>query len=113
MVVAASGGLGRAVAEEFAAEGAIAVIAARNQARLDTSAAEIARKTGGTVVTHRADCTVAADIAALVGDTMQEYGRIDAMICNSIGPKTAPFDEMMDAGWREALDVDGGQVRAI
>ena len=61
VVTAASGGLGRAIAEEFAAEGAITVIAARNEARLEASAEEIARKTGGTVIARRADCTVEAD----------------------------------------------------
>lgn len=105
VVTAASGGLGRAIAEEFAAEGAITVIAARNEARLTASAEEIARKTGGTVIAHRADCTVEADIAALVHETMRKHGRLDAVICNSIGPKTAPFDAMSDDGWREALDV--------
>ena len=35
VVTAASGGLGRAIAEEFAAEGATTMIAARNEARLD------------------------------------------------------------------------------
>jgi len=105
VVTAASGGLGRAIAEEFAQEGAITVIAARNEARLQATADEIAHKTGGTVFPYRADCTNGADIAALVRDTMRMHGRLDVMVCNSIGPKTAPFDEMTDAGWREALDV--------
>jgi 3-oxoacyl-[acyl-carrier protein] reductase len=105
VVTAASGGLGRAIAEEFAAEGALTVIAARNEARLQTAADEIARKTGGTVLPYRADCTVEADIVALVRDTVQKHGRLDVMMCNSIGPHTAPFDEMTDALWREALDV--------
>ena len=105
VVTAASGGLGRAIAEEFAAEGAITVIAARNEARLEAAAKEIADKTQGTVVPYRADCTVEADIAALVRDTVQAHGRLDVMMCNSLGPKTAPFDEMTDALWREALDV--------
>jgi 3-oxoacyl-[acyl-carrier protein] reductase len=100
VVTAASGGLGRAIAEEFASEGAITIIAARNEARLKAAAEEIARKTGGTAIPYRADCTIEADIAALVGDTVQKHGRLDVMICNSVGPKTAPFDEMTDAGWR-------------
>ncbi len=104
-VTAASGGLGRAIAEEFAAEGALTVIAARNQGRLQQAADEIALKTGGTVFPYRADCTVEADIMALVRDTVRMHGRLDVMMCNSIGPKTAPFDEMTDALWREALDV--------
>ena len=74
VVTAASGGLGRAIAEEFAAEGATTIIAARNEARLAATAQEIAQKTGGTAIPYRADCTVAADIAALVGNTMQKHG---------------------------------------
>ena len=105
VVTAASGGLGRAIAEEFAAEGAVIVIAARNEARLQKAADEIAHKTGGTVFPHRADCTVEADIVALVRGTVAKHGRLDVMMCNSIGPNTAPFDEMTDALWREALDV--------
>lgn len=105
VVTAASGGLGRAIAEAFAAEGAITVIAARDAARLKAAAEEIAAKTGSTVVPYRADCTSDADIAALVRDTVARHGRLDVMMCNSIGPKTAPFDEMTDALWREALDV--------
>jgi 3-oxoacyl-[acyl-carrier protein] reductase len=105
VVTAASGGLGRAIAETFAAEGATTVIAARNEARLAAAAAEIARTTGGTVIPHRADCTVEDDIAALVDDTVRRHGRLDVVLCNSIGPRTAPFDEMTDALWREALDV--------
>src|SRR5438046_1980635 len=44
-------------------------------------------------------------MSAWVGDTVERHGRLDVMVCNSIGPKTAPFDEMTDALWREALDV--------
>ena len=70
-VTAASGGLGRAIAEEFAAEGAVIVIAARNEARLAAAAEEIAAGTRGTVFAQRAGCTVEADIVALVRDTVQ------------------------------------------
>jgi 3-oxoacyl-[acyl-carrier protein] reductase len=105
VVTAASGGLGRAIAEEFAAEGARVVIAARNEGRLRDAAAAIGKATGNAPKPYRADCTVEADIAALVRDTVKDHGRLDVMICNSIGPRTAPFEEMSDALWREALDV--------
>jgi 3-oxoacyl-[acyl-carrier protein] reductase len=105
VVTAASGGLGRAIAQEFAAEGARVVIAARNEARLRAAAMAIGDVTGNAPLPYRADCTVAADIAGLVSDTVSTYGRLDVMICNSIGPRTAPFDEMTDELWREALDV--------
>jgi 3-oxoacyl-[acyl-carrier protein] reductase len=113
VVTAASGGLGRAIAEEFAAEGAMTIIAARNEARLKAAADDISRSANNKVIPHRADCTVESDVVALVRDTVQRHGRLDVMICNSIGPKTAPFDEMTDEAWREALDVKVvAQIRA-
>jgi 3-oxoacyl-[acyl-carrier protein] reductase len=105
VVIAASGGLGRAIAQEFAAEGATTIIAARNEERLHAAADEIARATGNAPIAYPADCTVEADIASLVRDTIGRHKRLDIMVCNSIGPKTAPFDEMTDAAWREALEV--------
>jgi 3-oxoacyl-[acyl-carrier protein] reductase len=105
VVTAASGGLGRAIAQEFAAEGARVVIAARNEGRLRDAAAAIAEAAGNAPLPYRADCTVEADIAALVRDTVSRHGRLDVMVCNSVGPRTAPFEEMTDALWREALDV--------
>lgn len=105
VVTAASGGLGRAIAHEFAAEGARVIIAARHKERLDATVAEIAAATGNKPFAQVADCTVAGDIDALVADTVARAGRIDVMVCNSIGPRTAPFADMTDALWREALDV--------
>ena len=55
VVTAASGGLGRAIAEEFAAEGATTIIAARNEARLNAAVEEIKRARPG----QRADRLVA------------------------------------------------------
>lgn len=105
VVTAASGGLGREIAREFAAEGANVVLAARNEERLERAVAYIDTATGNRPKGYLADCTVGADIEALVADTVRDYGRLDVMICNSIGPRTAPFDEMTDDLWREALDV--------
>jgi NAD(P)-dependent dehydrogenase (short-subunit alcohol dehydrogenase family) len=105
VVTAASGGLGKAIAQEFAAEDARVVIAARHLERLEAATAEIALATGNKPFAQIADCTVADDIAALVADTVAREGRIDVMVCNSVGPQTAPFAELTDDLWREALDV--------
>jgi 3-oxoacyl-[acyl-carrier protein] reductase len=105
IVTAASGGLGRAIAHEFAAEGATTIIAARNRERLGAAAREIASATGNAAIAHPADCTVESEIASLVRGTRDRYGRLDVMVCNSVGPKTAPFEEITDEAWREALEV--------
>ncbi|WP_125917063.1 SDR family NAD(P)-dependent oxidoreductase, partial [Hymenobacter coccineus] len=58
LVAAASKGLGRAVAEELAAEGASLVICARGEAELRATAAAIEAASGGPVL------AVPADLAA-------------------------------------------------
>jgi len=105
VVTAASGGLGKAIAQEFAAEGARVVLAARGAEKLDTAVRGIAAATNNAPIPKRADCTVERDIVELVRETVKEFGRIDVMVCNSIGPRTAPFEEMTDELWREALDA--------
>jgi len=105
IVTAASGGLGKAIAREFSSEGANVIISARGEVKLRAAAAEIEAATGKAPFVHRADCTIESDIVSLVTDTVARCGRIDVMICNSIGPRTAPFDEMTDEMWREALDA--------
>jgi 3-oxoacyl-[acyl-carrier protein] reductase len=105
VVTAASGGLGKAIAQEFAAEGAEVVIAARNEEKLRAAAAEIAAATGRQPRIHRADCSVDTDITALVAETRDRLGAVDVMVCNSVGPRTAPFEEAGDALWREALET--------
>jgi 3-oxoacyl-[acyl-carrier protein] reductase len=105
LVTAASGGLGLAIAQELAAEGATTVIAARNSERLSAARTAIAEATGVTVATIRADCTKATEIDALIGEIDQRFGRLDVLINNSGGPPTAPFTELSDAGWHEAFDA--------
>jgi NAD(P)-dependent dehydrogenase (short-subunit alcohol dehydrogenase family) len=105
LVTAASGGLGFAIAKELAAEGATAVIAARNPERLEAARTAIAGATGADVTAIRADCTRSADIDALIGEIERRFGRLDVLINNSGGPPTAPFTELSDADWHAAFDA--------
>ncbi len=105
VIMAASRGLGKSIAAGFAAEGARVVIAARDEAALAAAADDILVETGRRPHVYRADVTSNDDCVALVRDTVERFGRLDVMVCNSGGPKTAPFDELTDDDWREALDV--------
>lgn|GEM_PF-2381869 len=60
-MTAASKGLGKATARQFAREGAKVAICARSEF-IDKTAAEIARETGTEVLSLRADVTSQADI---------------------------------------------------
>lgn len=105
IVTAASSGLGRDIAAGFVAEGAEVVLSARNEAKLAAAADGIEAETGRRPHVVRADSTVEQDTIDVVRTTVERFGRLDVMICNSVGPKTAPFDQMSDAMWRDAMET--------
>lgn len=105
LVTAASGGLGYAIAKEFAVEGAKVVIAARDATKLEAAQATLRKATGASVEAICADCTRGDDIDALVRQTEQRFGGIDVLISNSGGPPNKPFTELSDADWHAVIDV--------
>lgn len=82
IVTGASSGLGRAIAEMFAAEGAKVVLAARRKAVLDEVVAGI-EKGGGTALAVAADVTKEADVAALFKAAKNKFGRVDILVNNA------------------------------
>ena len=102
-VAASSKGMGRAIAEQFAAEGADVGMCARHEATLQT-AAEAVRAHGVRVVATRADVAVADEARNAVERTVNEFGRLDALVVNAGGPPRNSFadldDETFDAAYQ-------------
>src|SRR5256885_1863178 len=92
LVAAASRGLGRAVAEEFATEGATLVICSRKAETIDQTANEITAATGAEILALPCDVSQAADVARLVQSGIERFGRIDILVTNSGGPPAGQFD---------------------
>jgi 3-oxoacyl-[acyl-carrier protein] reductase len=103
LVAASSTGLGRAVAEELAAEGASLILCARDAATLAETAAAIADKTGAHVLAVPADVTQVDQITRLVDSGAARFGRIDILITNAGGPPTGKFDQLTREQWEEAM----------
>ncbi len=88
IVTGASRGLGRAIAREYAREGASVVICARSQSptgltgTLDETADDI-RNAGGDVLAINCDVTDADQVNEMVRQAMERYGRIDALFNNA------------------------------
>jgi 3-oxoacyl-[acyl-carrier protein] reductase len=102
LVAASSRGLGRAVAEELAREGARLVLCARGEAALKETAASI-RAAGASVEAIAADVSRPADVARVVDAGMTAYGRIDILVTNSGGPPAGPFESHDADAWHEAV----------
>ena len=98
VVTGGASGIGRAMCERFAAEGARLVVVAD----LDgAGAAEVADGIGG--VGHRLDVGVEGDLVALIEDTERRYGAIDLFCSNAgigVGEGLDASDEVWDRIWR-------------
>ena len=104
IVAAGSKGLGRAVAEELAAEGASVVVCARGREALDAAVARIAAA-GGRAHAVVADVSRETDIAAVVDDTRRVFGAPDILVTNSGGPRPGRFETLTPADWDAATRV--------
>lgn len=103
LVAAASRGLGRAVAEELAAEGCDLVICARGEDALAVAARELRDVHGGKVVAVRADLSRAADVEAVTSRAQSEMGGVDILVTNVGGPPAGLFEEHTAEAWQAAF----------
>jgi len=106
VVAASSRGLGKAVAEALAAEGARLALCARTEETLGQAAGSI-RERWGTEVFHRAlDVTNATAVQGFVGATLERFGRVDIGVANAGGPPSKPFPGTTVDDWRNAFDLN-------
>lgn len=105
IVAASSKGIGRAVAEAFAAEGARVTMLARSEPELARAAASVAAAHGAEVLPLVADVSRAADIARVVRETVARWGGVDVLFVSAGGPPTGSFADMDDARWQAAFEL--------
>ena len=103
LVAAGSRGLGRAVAEELAAEGASLVLCARESQTLDETAASIAKNYNVHVLAIPADVTLIDDIRRVVEAGSERFGRIDILVTNAGGPPAGRFEQLTREQWDDAI----------
>lgn len=106
LVAASSTGLGRAVAEGLAAEGAQLALCSRNPQRLEATADAIRSQHGVDVFTRVLDVTNAAAVAAFVADVHAEFGRLDICVTNAGGPPAKSFATTTLEEWRAAVELN-------
>jgi 3-oxoacyl-[acyl-carrier protein] reductase len=103
LVSASSRGLGRAIAEELAAEGANLVVCARGEGALSKTADEIRKRSGVEVVDVAADVSDPAGIERVASTALQKFGRVDILVTNSGGPPSGPFESLSAEAWDSAV----------
>ena len=104
LVAAASRGLGRAIAEELAAEGAAVVLCARGEGAIAATRDAIAA-TGAPVVSVAADLATVEGIDRVARAAHDAFGRVDVLVTNAGGPPSGPFEAHDWAAWQRAVDL--------
>jgi 3-oxoacyl-[acyl-carrier protein] reductase len=103
LVCGASQGLGRAVADELAAEGASIAVCARSPGPLAQAAEAIEQASGAAVLAVPADLAVPGEPTRVVQQCLERFGRLDVLIANTGGPPAGSFDDLRLADWDEAV----------
>ena len=103
-VTGASGGVGRAVAREFAKHGAAVGLIARGQAGLDAAAQEVSRL-GGSPYAHAADVAEFDQMQAAAAAIEERLGPIDIWINNAMTTVFAFLDDIEPAEYERATRV--------
>ena len=100
IVTGASRGIGRAIAEVLAEDGARLLLVARGAADLATVVAAI-KAVGGEVAAHPADVSRKGDMVAMAAACLARFGRID-ILCHNAGIfPTAPVEDTTETLWDE------------
>lgn len=103
LVCGASMGLGRAIAEALAVEGAELTVVSRSQERITTAARGISDATGAAVHPVAANLSEPDDVKTAVATAREAMGRIDILVTNTGGPPSGPFEDHSPEVWREAI----------
>ena len=108
IVTGASRGIGRAVANSLAAEGASVVLAARDRGRLETVAREIVDASGRTdsALSVPTDLTSEAEIDRLVKRARERFGRLDILVNNAGVAVKAPLENTKTEDWDRLMAVN-------
>lgn len=104
-ITGAGGGLGRAIAVEFARQGASVFAGDRDEARVRETA-DAVKKEGGTATAICMDVRETDDIAAALGAIEKEFGRLDVLVNNAGITQREDFRHVSDAQWQEILDIN-------
>jgi rhamnulose-1-phosphate aldolase/alcohol dehydrogenase len=107
LITGAGRGIGRAIAERLAQEGAHVVITDIDGDTARETAAEIvAREGAGRALGACLDVTDAASVAAAFRAAALAYGGVDIVVSNAGIAESAPLDALTVEMWRRSLEVN-------
>ena len=116
LVTGASRGVGAAIANVLADEGAAVIVNYLKSEKLAEEVAGAIRGRGGRAIAYRADVTDEAAVGGTVGAAAEEFGRVDVLVNNAL--PAYKFDPARrksfgSIGWGDYLQQLGGLKGAM
>jgi 3-oxoacyl-[acyl-carrier protein] reductase len=105
VVAAASKGLGRAVAEELAAEGVKLAICSRDEGRIRATAEEIRKAYGSEIFDAACDVTNKDDVDRFARGVLETYGTAHILFTNAMGPPAGMMKDFGPGDFRDAIET--------
>lgn len=105
IVTGASSGIGRTVAEAFAADGAPVTVCSRSAEHVEPVAEGI-RAAGGEALAVECDVREREAVEALVEETVDAFGSVEVLVNNAGASFMAGFTEISPNGWHAIVDTN-------
>lgn len=105
LIVASTKGIGKAIAEGFAAEGCKVAICARTKGELLGVSQELKRRFGIEVSWCLCDLNKSKEIDSTVESVHKQLGPVDILINNCGGPPSGYFSVFSDEDWQTAYET--------
>lgn len=107
IITGSSSGIGKSIAERFAADGVDVVVCSREQENVDPVAEGINESDSpGRALPVECDVTDREAVDALVEATVEEFGGLDVLVNNAGASFMAQFDEISPNGWKTIVDIN-------
>jgi NAD(P)-dependent dehydrogenase (short-subunit alcohol dehydrogenase family) len=105
IITGSSRGIGQAIAEEMAGQGAKVAISSRNIEDCEAVAAGINAKHPGAAIAVASTLSSKESLQNLVDETRKAFGKVDVLVCNAASnPHYGPMATITDEQLRKALD---------
>lgn len=106
VITGASRGIGRAVAELFAAHGGKVVVNYEREIAGANAVVEGIAASGGQAIAVQADVSRSTDVARLIATTLDRFDRVDILVNNAGVMYTKPVLETTEEEWDRTIDVN-------
>jgi NAD(P)-dependent dehydrogenase (short-subunit alcohol dehydrogenase family) len=106
IVTGAGRGIGRAIAQRFASEGADVLCLGRTREPLEETAAQCSSAGGGSAWVTTADVSRTEDVDRAVGEALERWGRIDVLVNNAGIDDETPFLDIAEENWDAVIGTN-------